>query len=60
MQLEFFVNRNNQAVPVLGGPIWRNWNAAEIPELAEILPGFVFDSNLVLDTLQTFQQVQQN
>ena len=60
VQLEFFVNRNNQAVPALGGPIWRNWNAAEIPKLAEILPGFVFDSNLVLDTLQTFQQVQQN
>ena len=49
VELEFYVCNIDE--PVLG-PIWRDWRAEEIPELAKIIPGFSFDCQLVMDRFQ--------
>ena len=51
LDMEFYVAGINE--PVLG-PIWRDWEAEEIPELAAIIPEFVFDSESVMGVLQNY------
>ena len=50
LQMEFFVKRDGQCILVLG-PTWRNLSANAIPEFNEILPGFVFDCELIASNL---------
>lgn len=51
---KFFVKRNNQCNCVLG-PMWGDWNSAIIPELDDIIPGFTFSSEMVMDVLRNFE-----
>lgn len=51
MKMEFHIRGRYE--PVLG-PIWDNWKADDIPELAAIIPGFIFDTKLIVDELHNY------
>ena len=55
VEMKFYIRGRNE--PVLE-PIWDNWKAEDIPELAEIIHGFVFDtvSVSVMHMLRNYQR----
>ena len=53
LEMEFYVADIDE--PVLG-PIWRDWEAEEIPELAAIIPGFVLNCQSIMNRLRNYRR----
>lgn len=51
VEMEFHIRGRNE--PVFG-PMWGNWKANDIAELAAIIPGFAFDSHRIMKRLQNY------
>ena len=53
MEIEFYICGRNE--PILR-PMWDNGEAEDIPGLAEIIRGFVFDDELVMVVLHNYRR----